>query len=134
MRSGASPAATTAGVQILRRKLSGSMWSRSGDVNTKPSRPRPAQCRRCSRLSTTTADSAIARTLERVFSGWRPVAVVVASELLDNPQVAMEQVDTVAAQAGHLAETQSAVGADKDERPVGHVDGRGELGDVAGSE
>ena len=62
-----------------------------------------------------------------------PAAVLVASELLDDLEVAMEQVDAVAAQAGHLAEAQPAVGADEDERPVAHVDGRGELGDVAGS-
>jgi hypothetical protein len=64
----------------------------------------------------------------------RPASVLVASELLDDPEVAMEQVDAVAAYTGHLAEAQSAVGADEDERPVAHVDGRLELGDVAGSE
>ena len=46
----------------------------------------------------------------------------------------MEQVDAVAAQAGHLAQAQSAVGADEDERPVAHVDRRRELGDVARGE
>jgi hypothetical protein len=42
-----------------------------------------------------------------------PVAVLVASELLDDLQVAVQQVDTVTSETGHLAEPQPAVRAEE---------------------
>ena len=62
----------------------------------------------------------------------RPSAVVIAAELLDDLELAVEEVDAVATQPGHLAEAEPAVRADEHERPVPLIDRPGQAGHLVG--
>ena len=56
----------------------------------------------------------------------RPATGLVATELLDNLHVPMEQVDAMASQPGQLTEAETAVRADDHESPVALVNDIGE--------
>ncbi len=63
-----------------------------------------------------------------------PPAVFAPPELFDDLQVAVEEIDPVAAQTSHLAQAQPAVCADGDEGSVPNVDGSFKLRDLTGCE
>jgi hypothetical protein len=103
----------------------------SGEHEALPARPRPPAKVRLERLDDDRRHGH--RPLARLGLQWlqRPPPVRAPPQLLDDAQLAVQQVDAVSAQPGKLPQPQAAEGSDDDEGPVAGVDPIGEQRHVA---